>query len=230
MNAAGSNDRTIDTRTVGDRHLRRDNTGGSMVSNHLVQRTVIAAFGCISAVSICPTLANAAPNDVTTTAAVSGNTSTVTITNQSRAVIGCKLFGLPAGSVADSDSRPPFGYVNPVDVGALILPGDTRTVTLEVFTDDGPNGSTALPDGIYDLYWGCTTVPNVDGVEQWGTLAPTGAVSTAAPSRLVLPGDTSGAPENIGLAAPTGPCDDARCLPPDVADVVDDLWNEYTSP
>ncbi|WP_307796724.1 hypothetical protein [Williamsia soli] len=185
---------------------------------------------CLSPVVLCFAHANAAPGDVTTVSAVSGNIATATITNRSTAVIGCKLFGLPAGSVADSGSRPPFGYVNPVDPGALILPGTTRTVTLEVFTEDGPNGSTALPEGVYDLYWGCTTVPNVDGVEQWGTLAPAGGVPTAVTSRLVVPGDAPETPLPAPQAVVPGPCYDARCLPPDLADVVDDLWNELTSP
>ncbi len=89
-----------------------------------------------------------------TPSAASGNSVTVTVTNRSAAVVGCKMFGLPAGSVADSESRPPFSYVNPVDPRALIAP----------------------------------------------------------------------------TPMPPGPCPDASCLPPDVADVVDDLWGEYTSP
>jgi hypothetical protein len=103
-------------------------------------------------------------------------------------------------------------------------------VTLEVFAENGPTGSTILPDGSYDLYWGCTTVPNVDGVEQWGTLAPTGAVSTADTTRLVLPGPASSTPIPVATVPSTAFCYDANCLPPDVADIVNDLWNEYTSP
>ncbi len=194
------------------------------------RRTVTVVLFCVSAVVLCSVDANAAPADVTTVSAVSGNIATATITNRSAAVIGCKLFGLPSGSVADRESRPPFGYVNPVDPSALILPGTTRTVTLEVFTEDGPNGSTALPDGVYDLYWGCTTVPNVDGVEQWGTLAPAGGVPTAVTSRLVVPGDAPEASVPAPPALVPESCYDASCLPPDLADVVDDLWNELTSP
>ncbi|MFE0751193.1 hypothetical protein [Gordonia sp. NPDC058843] len=197
-----------------------------MTGRHL-PRTLGAALVCVTAAMIFPAVANAAPRDVTIAQSASGNAVTVTITNRSAAVIGCKLFGLPAGSAADSESRPPFGYVNPVDPRSLIAPGGTRTVALEVF-DDGPTGSTALPDGAYDLYWGCTTVPGVDGVEQWGTLGPTGKPSTAQTTRLVLPAEVG------TLIAPTpmppGPCHDASCLPPDVADIVDDLWGEYTSP
>ena len=199
----------------------------TMTGRYLL-RTLGIALGCATAAILSPAIANAAPNDVTITPSVSGNSVTVTVTNRSTAVIGCKMFGLPAGSVADSDSRPPFGYVNPVDPRALIAPGGTRTVALEVFTDEGPSGSTVLPDGAYDLYWGCTTVPGFDGVEQWGTLGPAGKPSTARTTRLTLPAEVG------TLIAPTpmppGPCPDASCLPPDVADIVDDLWGEYTSP
>ncbi|ANY24849.1 hypothetical protein [Gordonia terrae] len=197
-----------------------------MTGRHLL-RTLGIALGCATAAILSPAIAHAAPGDVTITPSVSGNSVTVTVTNRSAAVIGCKMFGLPAGSVANSDSRPPFGYVNPVDPRALIAPGGTRTVALEVF-DDGPTGSTVLPDGDWDLYWGCTTVPGVDGVEQWGTLGPTGKPSTAPTTRLTLPAAVG------TLIAPTpmppGPCPDASCLPPDAADIVDDLWGEYTSP
>ncbi|WP_238418595.1 hypothetical protein [Gordonia sp. 'Campus'] len=198
-----------------------------MTGRHLF-RTLGATFGCAATLALLPATADAAPDDVTIAPSVSGNSVTVTITNRSAAVIGCKLFALPAGSVADSDSRPPFGYVNPVDPRALITPGGTRTVALEVFTDEGPSGATALPDGAFDLYWGCTTVPGADGAEQWGTLGPTGKPSTAATTRLVLPAEAG------TLIAPTpmppGPCPDASCLPPDAADIVDDLWGEYTAP
>ncbi len=201
------------------------------MTKRIVLRALGAATCCATGLLVFPTTADGSPNDVTTESAVTGDTATVTIINESSALIGCKLFGLPAGSVADSDSRPPFGYVNPVDPGALILPGATKTVTLEVFTEDGPNGSTALPPGAYDLYWGCTTVPNVDGVEQWGTLAPAGGISTAEPTELVLPGDAASPPlAPVETAPPAGPCYDAECLPPEAADIVDDLWNEYTSP
>lgn len=200
-----------------------------MTNRNLLRRFGILS-GCATALMLLPAVAHAAPDDVTIASSVSDHTATVTITNESVAVIGCKLFGLPAGSVANSESKPPFGYVNPVDLGALIPPGATKTVTLEVFTEDGPNGSTYLADGSYDLYWGCTTVPNVDGVEQWGTLAPTGAISTAEPTRLVVPGEAPSTSLPVEPAPSTGPCYDASCLPPDVADVADDLWNEYTSP
>lgn len=201
-----------------------------MIDNRTQRRALGIASGCATAALLFPAVANAAPDDVTIMPAVSGHTATVTIVNGSKALIGCKLFGLPAGSVADSESRPPFGYTNPVDPSALIPPGATKTVTLEVFTEDGPNGSIALPDGNYDLYWGCTTVPNLDGVEQWGTLAPAGGVSTAETSPLVLPGETSSPPIEVERAPSTFPCYDASCLPPEAADIVDDLWNEYTSP
>lgn len=74
--------------TVSDQQLERPD---SMTGRHLL-RTLGIALGCETAAILSPAIAHAAPGDVTITPSVSGNSVTVTVTNRSAAVIGCKMF------------------------------------------------------------------------------------------------------------------------------------------
>lgn len=203
------------------------------MNTRILRRFGVAATGCAATLLLFPSVANAAPGDVTISPAVSGNTAVVTVTNGSSSLIGCNMYGIPADVPITGDTKPAFGYTNPEQLSAVIQPGATKTVPLKVATDTGLDGSTQLPDGSYDLYWGCSEVPVNDGAEMWGTLAAVGQAPTAEPSRLDLPGAVAASPE-LPPAETVEPTPEAClgtiCLPPEVADVIAGLWATYATP
>lgn len=163
-----------------------------------------AAFGAAQAPD-----AEAAPTDVTATASVSGSTVTLTVTNNASKRIGCEIVGVPAGG---PPTNVVFGYQTPEELGALITPGSSKSLPLRVSqgTPPAPTGTTTIPDGAYDIYWGCTTItlpPGTGAAEEfWGTNPPlTGMTPTVAePLRVTVPG---------GAAAPPAPKPDAPATP-----------------
>lgn len=163
-----------------------------------------AAFGA----ALAP-VATAAPSDVTATPSVSGNNVTLTVTNNAAKRIGCEIVGVPAGG---APTNVVFGYQTPEELGALISPGSSKSLPLRISqgTPPTPSGTTTIPDGTYDIYWGCTTItlpPGTGAAEEfWGTNPPvTGTTPTvAAPLRVTVPGGaaTPPAPESEAPAAP----------------------------
>ncbi|WP_055475564.1 hypothetical protein [Gordonia sp. HS-NH1] len=153
--------------------------------------------------------AAAAPTDVTATASAAGNTVTLTVTNKAAKRIGCEIVGVPAGG---APTNVVFGYQTPEELGALITPGSSKSLPLRISqgTPPAPTGSTTIPDGTYDIYWGCTTItlpPGTGATEEfWGTNPPlTGMTPTvAAPIRVTVPG---------GAATPPAPGPDAPATP-----------------
>lgn len=200
----------------------------------IARRTAGVVSGCAAALLMFPAFANAAPSDVSISPTVDGSNATVTITNGSGSMIGCNLYGLPADSAVTADTKPVFGYTNPETLSAVIQPGATKTVPLKLFTETGPDGSATLPDGTYDLFWGCSEVPLGEGAEQWGTPTPVGPNATAEPSRLVLPGTAPSTAPTVEPVAPVEPpaqtCFGEICLPPEVVDLVGELWETYATP
>lgn len=200
------------------------------MNTRILRRMGVAATGCAAALLMFPSVANAAPGDVTISPAVSGSSVNVTVTNGSGSLIGCNMYGIPADTPITGDTKPAFGYTNPEQLSAVIQPGATKTVQLKVATETGLDGSTALPDGNYNLYWGCSEVPVNDGAEMWGTLAAVGQAPTAEPTPLVLPGPVAPTPEQppVETVEPTPEaCIGTVCLPPEVADIIFDLWETY---
>lgn len=163
-----------------------------------------AAFGAAQAPD-----AEAAPTDVTATASVSGSTVTLTVTNNASKRIGCEIVGVPAGG---PPTNVVFGYQTPEELGALITAGSSKSLPLRISqgTPPAPTGTTTIPDGAYDIYWGCTTItlpPGTGAAEEfWGTNPPvTGATPTVAePLRVTVPG---------GAATPPAPKPDAPAAP-----------------
>lgn len=147
----------------------------------IARRTAGVVSGCAAALLMFPAFANAAPSDVSISPTVDGSNATVTITNGSGSMIGCNLYGLPADSAVTADTKPVFGYTNPETLSAVIQPGATKTVPLKLFTETGPDGSATLPDGTYDLFWGCSEVPR-RGRRTVGNPTPVGPNATAEPS------------------------------------------------
>ncbi|WP_238422550.1 hypothetical protein [Gordonia sp. 'Campus'] len=157
------------------------------------------AFGAaaIAGAALAPA-ASAAPTDVTASPTVSGNTVSLTVTNNAAKRIGCEIFGVRAG---DAPSQVVFGYQTPEELGALISPGSSKSVPLRISqgTPPAPTGSTTIPDGTYDVYWGCTTItlpPGTRANEQfWGTNPPLTAMTpTADPIRVTVPGGETTTP------------------------------------
>ncbi|MCR5979623.1 hypothetical protein GDN83_18080 [Gordonia jinghuaiqii] len=178
-------------------------------------RNVSAGLACGAALAIGAAMApaaSAAPNDVTATPSVSGNTITLTVQNNAAKRIGCEVVGVPAGG---SPSNVAFGYQTPEQLGALISPGSSKALPMRLSegTPPTPTGSTTLPDGTYDIYWGCTTItlpPGTGAAEQfWGTNPPLTEMTPtdAEPIRVTLPAAGQPAP---GEGAPGVPADPAK--------------------
>lgn len=203
------------------------------MQTRILQRIGVTATGCAAALLLFPPVANAAPGDVTISPVASGSTAQVTVNNGSSSLIGCNMYGIPADVPITGDTKPAFGYTNPEQLSAVIQPGATKTVQLRAATETGLDGSTQLPDGSYDLYWGCSEVPVNDSAEMWGTLAAVGQAPTAEPSRLDLPGAVATTPE-LAPSETVEPTPEAClgtvCLPPEVADVIAALWATYGTP
>lgn len=168
--------------------------------------------------------ATAAPSDVTLTPVVDGNTVSASIANNSPHRVACEIFGVPAGG--SPSGQVVFGYVSPESLGELIPRGATQAVDLRLSEGDSPTGPTAIPNGSYDLYWGCTSVLiGVDGVsfgEQWGTAPPVGATPTvSAPVRVNVtgepapdaPGDPTNPSDPPAPGAPEDICVSSLCAP-----------------
>ncbi|MAU81276.1 MAG: hypothetical protein CME34_05290 [Gordonia sp.] len=154
-----------------------------------------SAVAALSAAMLAPT-ASAAPADVTATPTVNGNTVSLTVQNDSAKRVGCEIFGVPADT-APSAGQISFGYQTPEQLSALITPGSSKKLPMRVPVSDPPRptGSTTIPDGNYDIYWGCRTItiPPVDAAaeEYWGTTPPlpAGAATGDAPIRVEVPGE-----------------------------------------
>ncbi|MDL9945104.1 hypothetical protein QSJ19_05775 [Gordonia sp. ABSL11-1] len=178
----------------------------------------------ILAAAMAPT-ASAAPADVTATSSVSGSVITLTVKNSAAKRIGCEIFGVPADAKPSAD-QVKFGYQTPEELSALIVPGSTKNLEmrLSVGTPPRPAGSTTIPDGSYDVYWGCGTISLPPGdpaaEEYWGTNPPLGnkPATATTPLRVDVPGTTSTEPSTPAPAptAPGGPktiCIAGFCLP-----------------
>lgn len=139
----------------------------------------------------------AAPNDLTLTPIVSGNTVSITIANQSAAPVGCTILGFADGADPLEDEGA-FGYATPPDLAEFVSPnGGTKTVAMRLEGvdengDPAPTGSATIPDGTYEIYYGCRQiVGDVEDAEHWGTTPPlTDETETFAPViRVTVPGD-----------------------------------------
>ncbi|MDS1114019.1 hypothetical protein RD149_09575 [Gordonia westfalica] len=164
------------------------------------------------ATALAPT-ASAAPADVIVSPSVAGNAITLKVSNNAAKRIGCEIFGVKADT-SPTASGVVFGYQTPEQLGALISPGTSKNVPMRVTagTPPKPTGSTTIPDGTYDIYWGCATItlpPGTAREQFWGTNPPlTNMTPTAgAPIRVSVPGagPTAPEPEPETPARPTVP-------------------------
>ncbi len=178
-------------------------------------RKLSAGTGFAAAVALATALApsaSAAPADVTVSPSLAGNTITLKVSNNANKRIGCEIFGVKANT-SPAASGVVFGYQTPEELGALISPGASKNVPMRATAGTPPTltGSTTIPDGTYDIYWGCATItlPPGSAREQfWGTNPPlTNMTPTAAPIRVSVPGagPTAPAPESEAPARPTVP-------------------------
>lgn len=145
--------------------------------------------------------ASAAPADVTVSPTVSGNTITLKVSNKANKRIGCEIFGVKANT-PPAASAVAFGYQTPEELGALISPGTSKDVPMRVTAGSPPKptGSTTIPNGTYDIYWGCATItlPPGSAREQfWGTNPPLTDMTptSGAPVRVTVTGAGPAAPE-----------------------------------
>ncbi|WP_232716308.1 hypothetical protein [Gordonia metallireducens] len=154
--------------------------------------------------------ASATPGDVTVSPSVSGNTITLAVTNNANKRIGCEIFGVKANT-APAASAVAFGYQTPEELGALISPGTSKNVPMRVTAGNPPKptGPTTIPNGTYDIYWGCATItlpPGSVREQFWSTNPPlTNMTPTAgAPVRVTVTGAGPATPEPRS-EAPTTP-------------------------
>lgn len=177
-------------------------------------RTLTAGTAFIAAAAFATALApvaTAAPADVTVSPSVSGNTITLNVVNKANKRIGCEIFGV-AANTPPAASGVAFGYQTPEELGALISPGTSKNVTMQVATGTPPKptGSSTIPNGTYDIYWGCATItlpPGSAREEFWGTNPPlTDITPTAgAPIRVTVTGAGRAAPTPEKPARPSVP-------------------------
>ena len=143
-----------------------------------VRRTILgAALTGAAALSLAPS-AIAAPNDLLLTPSVVGNTVTISIANASDRPVACTIAGFNEGD-DPLVQEAVFGYTTPNDILELVPMGGEKAVQmrLEGVDENGnpaPTGSTEIPDGDYEIYYGCRALV-LDGVEEpehWGTNPP----------------------------------------------------------
>lgn len=114
-----------------------------------------------------PGLAAAAPADVIFDVDAAGNSVTRTIANNSDAPIVCESLLLPGNSSTPAD---PASHLMTVEILAGNTGTDTRTI----------------PNGTYDVLWGC--VSNESGPEEyWGNVEAAPGDPTGPPIRLTVP-------------------------------------------
>ncbi|MCK0515722.1 hypothetical protein [Williamsia sp. DF01-3] len=171
-----------------------------------VRRTALGvALSGAAAFGFAPS-AVAAPSDVTLTPSVVGNTVTISIANGSDRPVACTIAGFNEGSDPLVDEAA-FGYATPNDPLELVPMGSQKAVQMRLEGVDengfpGPVGSTEIPDGDYEIYYGCRTLV-LEGVEEpeyWGTNPPLDDETTtfAEVIRVSVPGGDTPPPACSG--------------------------------
>lgn len=143
---------------------------------------------------------------MTATGSVNGNTVNITVRNSSSKSIGCTTYGLTEGVPFADGTEIRFGSQEQL----LIQPGQSHSYAQKLPVQGpppGPYGSTTIPDGRYDVYWGCFDLP--DRTESWGTNPPVNS-SNDAPTdgiaqviKVSVPGTAQ---------PPTPPCTGSLCM------------------